>query len=136
MTCSIKVNGSRPAKKPEAIVAITDDNTSHGAKELARLLGIKAIIVNTPQGMPDRSELPRDIILTVSSDIRGYKGGRAHWIGEAIKSLIPRASAMVSLGPESLLALGDRQADGLMTVCAYWDSAHAGRAIYEEFFKP
>lgn len=122
---ALSVEGDSGKLSDPVVIALTDDGDSKGSRELARSLGIEAIIVESLDSIPGHSG---DMILTVSSSVRAYKGGQAGWIHEALERLAPDAGVLVSMGGTGLIRPLET---GAQIIYAYWDSAEAGRAVSE-----
>lgn len=127
---SLTSSGTIRLSSDMEVIALCDDGGSDGAEQLARLLGCQAIIVNSADS-PMPVMKGRGYILTVSSDVRAYKGGHAGWVTDMLGRLANDADVIVSFTSSHLFDNIDTCAP---IIHARWDAAQAGEAVYKEFF--
>lgn len=125
---AIRIEGPVRDIRQPYVVALTDDKDreSPGARALASALDTEAIIVDSQGPLP--LDHNRDLIVTVSSSVRAYKGGSAEWIKDTLDSLARDTALMVSMSGTNLI---ERVITDAPKIYAYWDSASSGRAVYE-----
>jgi beta-glucosidase-like glycosyl hydrolase len=133
---AITVNGVLgPVKKP-LLVILNDDEFENGIvlkNELRRRLpSVECRIYNkqTPflEIQPGDKAQGKELILSVFSGIRAWKGGASGWLKDALKIYSRHANILISFGSPYLLSSLETEA---AKIFAYWNSEQAQKSVAE-----
>jgi beta-glucosidase-like glycosyl hydrolase len=133
---AVTLSGSLRVKGRPCLVILNDEEDERGiplARRLKKgLRGLTIVTVNRSSGKALLG-LPEDaqVIVSIFSETRGWKGGAGNWLHKALSLLSGKADIFISFGSPYLL-------DGIESAAklfAYWDSPSAQEAVADLLIK-